>query len=240
MRERVLASGIADPEDVALVPNVVDTSLFAPGDRAAARSALGLARGALVVSFIGKPDDATAYRGRHPVMIEALMALQSGLPHELAARLVVLIVGAGGQSVAVGLGGVRCVCVGRVESEVGMARCFAASDVYLSTSQYDNLPAVVQESLACGVPVVASAVGGIPEMVIDGATGRLAAPQDPAGFARQLIGLLTDEGLRAKLAGSARALAEQRFSPSAVMPAMLSVYRSAGAVFAGQSRGGIR
>jgi glycosyltransferase involved in cell wall biosynthesis len=234
MHTRLEASGSFAPERIAVVPNVVDTDVFAPRERESARAALGIEPCALVVLFAGKPDNVTAYRGRYPIMLDVLSRLRESLAPEEASKLVVLLVGAGGEALAGQLGAIRSVCAGRVESEAEMSRCFAASDVYLNTTQYDNFPAIVQESLSCGVPVVASVVGGIPEMVVHGETGMLAQPQDSAEFTAHLRKVLVDHELRGRLTANARLLAQERFSPESVLPAMLDVYRAALAAHWGQ------
>jgi glycosyltransferase involved in cell wall biosynthesis len=227
MRTRLEASGCLAPPPIAMVRNVVDTRVFIPGNSRSAREYLGIEPDARVVLFVGRPGDVAGYRGRHPIMLDALGMLREGLPIEEAARLTVLMVGAGGEALAARLGATRCVCTGRVEGERAMSRCFAASDVYLNTSQYDNFPAVVQESLSCGVPPVASAVGGIPEMVVHEKTGLLAHPQDAAGFAAHLQRVLVDEDLRGRLGMNARRWAEEQFSAETVLPAILDVYGAA-------------
>ncbi len=226
LRSRLESSGWVAHRYIERVWNVVDTDVFAPRDRSSARAALGIKPDALVILFVGKPGDVTAYRGRHPIMLDALSRLYGTLAPEQASRLLVLLVGAGGTALAERMGAIRSVCAGRVDGEEAMSRCFAASDVYLNTTQYDNSPAIVQESLSCGIPVVASAVGGIPEMVVHGETGLLAQPQDIAGFAGHLRDLLLDREFRGRLAATARQLAQERFSPESVLPAILHVYHT--------------
>ena len=68
------------------------------------------------------------------------------------------------------------------------------------------------ESIACGTPVVASAVGGIPDAVRDGETGLLVPPGDAAALAGAVRRVLGDDELRARLAAGARAVAEAEFA----------------------------
>jgi glycosyltransferase involved in cell wall biosynthesis len=88
-----------------------------------------------------------------------------------------------------------------------------AADVLLHPSHFDALPTTLLESLAAGTPIVASAVGGIPEIVDDGETGVLIAPP-PSGeaIAHALEPLLADRLLRARMGVAARAAFEARFS----------------------------
>lgn len=68
--------------------------------------------------------------------------------------------------------------LGNLRTEGAMARCFAAADLTIVPSQADNFPNVVAESLACGTPVAASRIGGIPELITDAANGYLFEPTD--------------------------------------------------------------
>jgi glycosyltransferase involved in cell wall biosynthesis len=80
---------------------------------------------------------------------------------------------------------------------------FRAADATLLTSSWENLPHSVVEALAVGTPVVATAVGGVPEVVRDGENGLLVAPGDVAAIARAIDRLARDERLRATLAAQA-------------------------------------
>jgi glycosyltransferase involved in cell wall biosynthesis len=84
-------------------------------------------------------------------------------------------------------------------------RLFAALDVFLLMSRYEGLPRVVLESFAASVPVVATAVDGIPEVVENGVTGLLVSPGDIASAARALVELARAPERRRALATSARA-----------------------------------
>jgi colanic acid/amylovoran biosynthesis glycosyltransferase len=76
----------------------------------------------------------------------------------------------------------------------------------------EGIPNVLKEAMACGVPVVASAVGGIPELVEDGQSGILVAPRDAALLADALKGLSSDPVLRSRLGRSGRAKVERDFN----------------------------
>jgi glycosyltransferase involved in cell wall biosynthesis len=73
------------------------------------------------------------------------------------------------------------------------------------SSAWENLPHAAVESLSVGTPVVSTSVGGVPEVVFDGGNGLLVPPNDPDALADALRRVLTDDGLHARLAASARA-----------------------------------
>jgi glycosyltransferase involved in cell wall biosynthesis len=93
---------------------------------------------------------------------------------------------------------------------VPLAEAYAAGDVFAFPSDTETFGNVVTEALASGLPVVAPAKGGVVDSVISGKTGILVPPRDPKAFADGLLRLLTDEGLRQKLAAGARAFTEDR------------------------------
>jgi glycosyltransferase involved in cell wall biosynthesis len=99
------------------------------------------------------------------------------------------------------------------------------SDVFLLPSQTESFGLAALEAMACGVPVVASDVGGVSEVVVDGETGFLAAAGDVAAMARHALHLLTDEDLRLRMARAARHLAETRFRLGPAVERYEAVYR---------------
>jgi colanic acid/amylovoran biosynthesis glycosyltransferase len=86
------------------------------------------------------------------------------------------------------------------------------ASVAVLTSEREGMPVSLMEAAACGVPAVATAVGGVPELIADGMTGLLAPPGDRQGMAAALGRLLRDPGLAAAMGRQARARAEERFS----------------------------
>ncbi|HEU5319538.1 MAG TPA: glycosyltransferase, partial [Methylomirabilota bacterium] len=81
----------------------------------------------------------------------------------------------------------------------------SASDVAVHSSLREGLPRVVLEALAVGTPIVATAVGGVPDAVTDGVTGLLVPPEDPAALAQAVLATLADPTAAARRARSARA-----------------------------------
>jgi len=90
---------------------------------------------------------------------------------------------------------------------------FRAVDAALLTSAWENLPHTLLEALATGTPVIATAVGGIPEVVRDGKNGLLVPPRDVAGIASAIERLVRDNALRASLAAAAAPSVEELSEP---------------------------
>jgi glycosyltransferase involved in cell wall biosynthesis len=99
-------------------------------------------------------------------------------------------------------------------------------DVLALPSRYEELGSVLLEALHTGVPVVASRVGGIPEVIEDGVTGLLAPPGDPAAFASALARVIDDVALRRQMSASGRLVAPF-FHWDSLAGDILSIYEHA-------------
>jgi glycosyltransferase involved in cell wall biosynthesis len=108
-----------------------------------------------------------------------------------------------------------------------VAELLAAAGVFVLCSDSEGLPMSVLEAMAAGVPVVATAVGGVPELVSDAETGILVPPRDPAALARALGALAADADLRERMGEAGRRRAEREFSLAGFHRAHLEVYRVA-------------
>ncbi len=101
---------------------------------------------------------------------------------------------------------------------------YERTDVLLLTSRRDPLPRVVMEAMCHGIPVVATRVDGIPEMVEDGVTGILVEPEDAPGFAAAVKRLLENEPLRRQMGAAGRERARMLFSPETYRARMMAIY----------------
>jgi glycosyltransferase involved in cell wall biosynthesis len=104
------------------------------------------------------------------------------------------------------------------------ARCLAAMDIFVLPSVYEPFGLVLAEAMAMRKPVVATSVGGIPEVVADGVTGMLVPSGDGAALADAVLGYLADPTLARRHGRAGRARAEEHFSMERVMREMEGLY----------------
>jgi glycosyltransferase involved in cell wall biosynthesis len=114
-----------------------------------------------------------------------------------------------------------------------VASLLPAFDVFAMSSLFEGLPCAVVEAMSCGIPVVATAVNSVPEIVVSGKTGLLARPGDPRSLARALAYQLDHPLEAARMAEAARALVGDRFRPAALGADLVAAYEAALAFTAG-------
>ncbi len=101
----------------------------------------------------------------------------------------------------------------------------SASDVFLMPSSQESFGLAALEAMACEVPVVASRVGGLPEVIDDGVNGSLCAPDDVPCMAAAARRLLTDPELHGRMAAAARATAREKYCDSKIVPIYEAYYQ---------------
>jgi glycosyltransferase involved in cell wall biosynthesis len=110
----------------------------------------------------------------------------------------------------------------------GKRALLESSAVCALPSYAEGMPLGLLEAMAAGVPVVATPVGGIPEVVVDGASGLLAAPGDVATLQRHLARLLLDRALGERIGAAGRETVRARFSPERALPRLEAIYAGVG------------
>ena len=114
--------------------------------------------------------------------------------------------------------------IGEVQDVIGL---LSVSDLFLLPSLQESFGLSALEAMACGVPVVASNVGGLPEVVVDGVTGFLHAPQNVNAMAASSVEILSSPSLHAQMAEAGQRLAVERFSAERIVPQYAELYKRA-------------
>lgn len=191
-------------------------------DRAQLRRGLGLAPGEQLVANIGTVSDR---KGQH-TFARAVDLLWRRHP-ELAARTRFILLGGRDTAFDAMLAGALAE-LGRPNLVVhpettDYLRYYAAADLFACSSYEESSPRVVLEAMACGAPILASAVHGIPELVRDGLEARLVPAGDTVAWSDELARMLAAPAIGRELAARARARAESRFAAAALIPRHLAL-----------------
>lgn len=117
--------------------------------------------------------------------------------------------------------------LGPVRDDHTLAMLYSAANVTVVPSRQDNLPNTAIESHACGTPVVAFGIGGLPDIVVPGESGWLAAPFDTTDLARGVMWVLGDDRRWDSISTAARASALAKYAPDVVAAQYCAVYESA-------------
>jgi glycosyltransferase involved in cell wall biosynthesis len=224
LAEDTKGSALLRTQPVTRIPHVVDTSIFAPMERAEARAALVLPPGPVVL-FLASAGIGDERKG-WDLLEPALMQARHDHP-----SLQVLVVGPKPDEQSRVAVEARMAAPirwhGPVATSDQLRTLYSASDVVAVPSREDNMPLTAMEAHACGRPVVGFHVGGLPDIVDHEVTGHLARPFDSVDFAAGLCLLLERSTTGNDLAHEARARALQVWSPDVVVPAYLSIYETA-------------
>jgi glycosyltransferase involved in cell wall biosynthesis len=196
----MLAPAVAQSRVIA---NGVDRGTFRPGDKGAARSALGLAGDAHVLLFAA-PGVGGSFKD--------FQTVRRALPRiaERAGGRAVIVVALGEDATPDRAGRAEVRYVPFVSAPEAVARYFRAADVYLHAAKAETFPSAVLEAMASATPVVATAVGGVPEQVSADA-GRLVPPGDADALADAAASLLGDPELRARMGEAGLRRVAERF-----------------------------
>lgn len=122
------------------------------------------------------------------------------------------------------IGGIRIEFIPMVVDRETVADYYRAADIYLHPARAENFPLAILEAMACGVPVVASSVGGIPEQVTDGKDGFLAEVGDAEAMSSAIIQLLSDQVLAQSFAQAAAARAKAQFGVKRMVDAYIETF----------------
>ncbi|PYJ71670.1 MAG: group 1 glycosyl transferase [Acidobacteria bacterium] len=219
--QSILAAGTVEAR---VIPNGVDLSVFHPADKRWARVSLHLPEEAQIILCAGFRMQTNIWKDYKTVRA----AIGQAAERLQKQRVMLIALGEAGASERIGEMEIRCLPYQKDPAVV--ARYYQAADLYVHAARADTFPSSVLEALACGTPVVATAVGGIPEQVkglkvssssdarrdgnlygMDKATGLLVPPADVEEMARGIERLLEADLLRRRMSENATKDASERF-----------------------------
>jgi glycosyltransferase involved in cell wall biosynthesis len=220
LKEDIVSFGIAKPDKIVVIPLGFDLNPFRSAYGDAFREELGIPAGAKLVGIVGR---LTAVKN-HSLFIRVA-------GHIAAARPDVFFV-------IVGDGELRA-DLERLAEEAGLSQrtfftgwrndmpaVYASLDVVALSSLSEGTPVTLIEAMASGKPVIATSVGGIPDLVSSGENGFLVDPDDELAFARRIITLLDDTGMAQKMGEEGRRRALQSYSMERLIGDVSGLYMS--------------
>ncbi len=187
------------------IPNGIDTEAYQSLDRKECKSVLGIPCDKKVLMFVSQNLNDSRKGG--DLLIKALQEL----PLSLKKEITILIMGNGGELLTKNID-IPAIYLGYVDGDRLKSIAYSAADLFLFPTRADNLPLVLQESMACETPMVSFNVGGVPDLVRHNITGYLAQPEDAEDFSKGIQELLEDSNLRAKMSHNCREIAIKEYS----------------------------
>lgn len=222
LRQHVLERAGALPERVVSVPTGIDERKFVPGDKAAARMALGLPTEARIVGIVAT---IRTWKG-HVYLVEALAKLQRD-------DVYLLIVGDGPNQANVQAAieqhqlNERVLFAGQQDNVVPWLQ---AMDIFaLPSYANEGVPQSLMQAMMCGIPVISTPVGSIDELVMSDKTGKLVTPKNSDELLDAVNALLDDKSLCEQLARQARALVLASYGMQGMLNNMEKAFSAASA-----------
>jgi len=202
-----------------VIYNGMDLSHFCPTEKVSVRAKLGIPLNAKVI-LTTAVKILQNRRKDYPTMREAISLLARRHPKQ-SLHFIAL----GGEQPSEEIEQITIQFIPFLSDETTVAQYYQAADIYIHAARADNLPNTVSEALACGMPVVATAVGGIPEQIDDGKTGFLVPPGNPKEMAAAIQKLLQDSTLRHQMSIRAAETAQRRFDRNRMVEEYLEWYQ---------------
>jgi glycosyltransferase involved in cell wall biosynthesis len=204
---------------VSHIPYGLDLDIYKPLDWEECRSRLGIPKNKKVLLF--SAFNVEDRRKGGDLLYKALEKIPSSLKNDLC----LLVIGEG-RKVSPLIDGMDLINLGFIEDDGAKAVVYSSADLLVFPTRADNLPLVLQESMACGTPMVSFNVGGVPELVRPGLTGYLAEPEDPDSLVKGIVQLLEDDNLRNKMSESCRSIALAEYPLEKQARSYIKLYES--------------
>jgi glycosyltransferase involved in cell wall biosynthesis len=193
--------------DIRVIPNAIDIDTYKPISKSIARSIFNLPSNKRIVMFSAFSATSHPRKGGHLLMT----AVEQIARTNAAADIELIVVGASAPKQPKDFG-IPVHYMGNFDDEISQVVLYSAADVLVAPSMQENLSNTVMEALACGTPVVAFQIGGMPDMVEHQANGYLAQAFDSNDLAQGILWVLDTDDRLEKLSARARASVVETFS----------------------------
>ena len=221
LAEMARSSSLFGDKRVVVIPNGLDTEVYKPIDKAAARAAFNLPPDKHLVLF--SAFNATSDKRKGSEFLAG--ALERMSKDGWGSKTELVIIGASSSEHSVDLG-MKVHYIERLHDEISQVLLYSAADVVVAPSIQENLSNAVMESLACGTPVVAFDIGGMPDMIDHQENGYLAIPFDVSDLAKGIMWVLEDKNRHISLSHRACKTVIERFSIGSIARQYQALYQS--------------
>ncbi len=214
------SSSIFRDQRIEVIPNAIDTEIYKPCNKVAARAAYNLPQEKYLILFSAFSATSDKRKGYQLL----ILALEKMSKAGWGSRAELVVIGASKPESPPDMG-MTVHYMGRMHDEISQVLLYSAADAVVAPSMQENLSNTVMESLACGTPVVAFNIGGMPDMINHRVNGYLATPFEFNDLADGIMWVFESKERHDTLSKQARETVEKRFALETVANQYLSLYR---------------
>jgi len=202
VNESILSIGMIEGR---VIPNGVSLREFYPSNKKEARKILGLPCDEFILLFAANGIKNNIFKDFNT--LQSALKFLSGI---ITTPIKVIALGEDADNEI--FGKISITYIPHTHNKQLVSAYYQAADIYLHPARAETFPNTILEAMACGTPVVATRIGGIPEQVIDGRTGILVSPGSPEEFALAILRLLKSPNIRHEMGAQSSLRVQQKFS----------------------------
>ena len=212
-------NSILNPIEYRVINNGIDLDLYKPNHRQKARNKLDLPQNAFIILSIAN----WSYFKDFETIEKAMKNLSQNTICD-DTQIVFIVLGDIGTK-KLDIGRIQVINAGYIADRFLVAQYFQAADLFLHAAYADNFPTTILEAFACGTPVIATKVGGIPEQIEDGVNGFLVPMNDSNQMAVRILNIFENDELRLSLGDNAAKIASLKYDKKTMAENYLSWYQ---------------
>ncbi|PJZ70266.1 hypothetical protein CH373_12380 [Leptospira perolatii] len=222
--KQIAEKSLLKNQEILHIPNGLNLKIYKPLPKAVSRKRLGIGARDFVIMFAAH-DLSDPRKGLSDIVSAAITLSEESVVRR---KITLLLLGQN-SNIPKNLfpDSINVVMPGYLNDDQDKVHCFSAADVFFFPTQADNLPIVLQESMACGTPMISYPVGGVPELVRDGKTGMIIQKGDRRSLVHSFRTLLQDLEFAKRLSNNCRRLAESEYSDELQAERYIKVYKNA-------------
>lgn len=200
-----------------IIPYGIDQNIFFPTEKNKIRNELGIPQNDFVILFVANHANNNAYKDQKTV-ISSISKIKNEQNKNIS------FISLGGNIYSRKNGKITKIDIPYQSDQKQIAKFYQAADVFLHAAKADNYPLTILESLCCGIPVIATSVGGISEQIKEGITGFLIPSEDPTSMALKIDHLLNSPDLLKKMSIQAANESKAKFNLDRMVTDYLDFY----------------